>query len=103
MGSGPDTRSSRGETVEQEIVAHLRPRAGSGEIEVHRLRNGFLVEFHTQPLALLKSVKTHFHLYWKRSSGRWIPYKREDGSLIIGSLDHCLDEMKRDPQGRFWK
>lgn len=105
MGTGTDAG------IEGRILKSLSPRAGDGSVDIHWVRNGLIIVFRSRSLdadretdvAMLKSVKEHYHLYCKRSSGRWLPYKKEDGDVVIGTLGECLDEIKKDPQGIFWK
>ncbi len=98
-----------GAVISGQIIRNLKPRAGEGALDVHLVRDGYKIVLSSPPggvevdIAMLKSVKGHFHLYWKRSSGRWVPYKRKDGDIVMGTLAECLEEIKRDPQGVFWK
>jgi hypothetical protein len=92
----------------------LQPRLrGQGWIDVRRTRPQAFTIVHCYssqwngrtvalPVAQIRSSGGTFHLYWRRSSGRWALYEAADDVPFAGGLQTCVREIDRDRWGCFW-
>jgi len=78
-----------------------RSRVGAVTI-VHR----YLSTWNARPVELavaqLRQRRGRLQLYWRHTTGRWVPYEGVEAAPFVGGLHACVGEITDDRWGCFW-